>query len=95
MQEFIYQAVPLFSYRPWPWTAVDWKVEIEKKRREEASSLWEHKAESITTNETMEFYHNPQKNLFYRRPGRIASAGKLGLGVADLKRIDHGKIRLG
>jgi hypothetical protein len=61
---------------------------IEKKRREEGvPRSGSTNAESITTN-GMEFYHNPRKNLFYRRPGHIASAGSLGLGVADLKRID-------
>jgi hypothetical protein len=57
-------------------------------------SVWEHNADSITSS-SQEFYHDPNKNLFYRRPGHIASAGKLGLGVADLKRIDHGRIALG
>jgi uncharacterized protein (DUF362 family) len=67
---------------------------IEKKRREEgAPSLWQHDENSITSN-SQEFYHNPNKNLFYRRPGHIASAAKLGLGIADLKRIDHGQISL-
>lgn len=68
---------------------------IEKKRREEgAPSVWEHDPKSITPN-SQEFYHNSSKNLFYRRPGHIAVAGKLGLGIADLKQIDHGRIRLG
>jgi uncharacterized protein (DUF362 family) len=95
VQEFIYQAgILLFGTDPVAMDTVELDA-IEKKRREEGvPSLWEHNAESITTN-GMEFYHNPRKNLFYRRPGHIASAGKLGLGVADLKRIDHGQIRLG
>src|SRR6266851_2644518 len=65
---------------------------IEKKRREEgAPSVWEHDPKSITTNNE-EFFHSPSKNLFYRRPGHIAAAGKLGLGIADLQRIDHRQI---
>ncbi len=65
---------------------------IEKKRREEgAPSVWEHDPKSITMN-NQEFFHSPSKNLFYRRPGHIAAAGKLGLGVADLQRIDHRRI---
>lgn len=68
---------------------------IEKKRREKgAPSLWEHDPASITSNNE-EFFHNPNKNLFYRRPGHIAAAGKLGLGVADLGRIEHRQILLG
>ena len=95
VQEFIYQAgILFFGTDPVAMDTVELDA-IEKKRREEGvPSLWEHNAESITTN-GMEFYHNPRKNLFYRRPGHIASAGSLGLGVADLKRIDHGQIRLG
>jgi uncharacterized protein (DUF362 family) len=62
---------------------------IEKKRVERgAPSLWLHDPNSITTSSD-EFYHDATKNLFYRQPGHIAAAGKLGLGVADLKQIDH------
>ena len=68
---------------------------IENKRKEKgAPSLWEHDPGSITSNNE-EFFHNPNKNLFYRRPGHIAAAGKLGLGVADLGRIEHRRILLG
>jgi len=62
---------------------------IEKKRRKEgAPSVWDISPTSITPDND-EFYKNPAKNLFYRRPGHIASAGKLGLGVSDLKKINH------
>jgi uncharacterized protein (DUF362 family) len=65
---------------------------IEKKRRQEgAPSVWEHDPASITSDDR-EFFHDPKKNLFYRRPGHIASAGKLGLGVSDPARIDHLRI---
>jgi uncharacterized protein (DUF362 family) len=95
VQDFIYQAgILFFGTDPVAIDTVELEA-IEKKRREEGvPSVWTHDPESITTN-SHEFYHNPQKNLFYRRPGHIASAGKLGLGVADLKRIDHGRINLG
>jgi uncharacterized protein (DUF362 family) len=62
---------------------------IERKRRERgAPSLWQHDPSSITTDNN-EFFHDASKNLFFRQPGHIAAAGKLGLGVADLKQIDH------
>ncbi len=62
---------------------------IETKRRERGvSSLWQHDPNSITTNNN-DFYHDAAKNLFFRQPGHVAAAGKLGLGVADLKQIDH------
>jgi uncharacterized protein (DUF362 family) len=95
VQDFIYQAgILYFGTDPVAIDTVELEA-IEKKRREEGvPSVWEHDADSITSN-SQEFYHDPKKNLFYRRPGHIASAGKLGLGIADLKRIDHSRIRLG
>jgi uncharacterized protein (DUF362 family) len=62
---------------------------IEKKRRERgAPSLWQHDPKSITADNN-EFFHDAAKNLFFRQPGHVAAAGKLGLGIADLKQIDH------
>jgi uncharacterized protein (DUF362 family) len=62
---------------------------LEKKRRERgAPSLW-HKDPSSITADNNEFFHDASKNLFFRQPGHVAAAGKLGLGVADLKQIDH------
>jgi uncharacterized protein (DUF362 family) len=62
---------------------------IEKKRGEHgAPSIWQHDPSSITP-DINAFFHDASKNLFFRQPGHIAAAGKLGLGVADLKQIDH------
>ena len=62
---------------------------IDRKRRERgAPSVWDHDPSSITP-DTEVFFHDASKNLFFRQPGHIAEAGKLGLGVADLKHIDH------
>jgi len=62
---------------------------IEKKRSERgAPSLWHHDPNSIT-GDSNAFYHDASKNLFFRQPGHIAEAAKLGLGVADVKQIDH------
>ena len=62
---------------------------IEKKRRVHgAPSVWERDASSLTP-DTNVFFHDAAKNLFFRQPGHIAAAGKLGLGVSDLKQIDH------
>ena len=62
---------------------------IEQKRREHgAPSVWEHDPGSITADNNL-FFHDASKNLFFRQPGHIAAAGKLGLGVSDLKQIDH------
>jgi uncharacterized protein (DUF362 family) len=62
---------------------------IENKRRERgAPSLWQHDPNSITEDND-DFFHDAAKNLFFRQPGHIAAAGELGLGIADLKQIDH------
>jgi len=62
---------------------------IEKKRRERgAPSLWQHDPSSITPDGGI-FFRDSSKNLFFRQPGHIAAAGKLGLGTFDLKQIDH------
>jgi uncharacterized protein (DUF362 family) len=67
---------------------------IENKRRAKgAPSLWDHDPKSITMS-NQEFFHDPSKNLFYRQPGHIAAAGKLGLGISDMKQIDRRTIRL-
>jgi len=94
VQDFIYQAGIIYlGTDPVAIDSIELEA-IEKMRRERgAPSVWEHNVKSITS-DSGEFYHNPHKNLFYRRPGHIASAGKLGLGIADLNRIDHGRIHL-
>jgi uncharacterized protein (DUF362 family) len=94
-QDFIYQSgLMLVSTDPVAMDTVELEI-IEKKRREEgAPSVWEHKASSITRN-NQEFYTDASKNLFYRQPGHIAAAAKLGLGVADTKAIEHRKLQIG
>ncbi len=79
-QNFIYPAgIVMVSTDPVAMDTVELEA-IEKKRREEgAPSVWEHKSSSITAN-GREFYLDASKNLFYRQPGHIAAAGKLGLG---------------
>ena len=93
-QDFIYQAgLMLVSTDPVAMDTVELDI-IEKKRREEgAPSIWEHKPSSLTRNGG-EFYRDASKNLFYRQPGHIAAAGKLGLGVSDLKTIDWRKVEM-
>jgi uncharacterized protein (DUF362 family) len=62
---------------------------IEAKRREEgAPSVWSRDPKSLT-DDGGEFYEDATKNLYYRQPHHIAAAGKLGLGVSELKQIDH------
>ena len=65
---------------------------IEAKRKERgAPSVWLHDPSSITDDNNA-FFHDPSKNLFFRQPGHIAAAGKLELGIADLKQIDHRRL---
>lgn len=89
VQEFIDQpGILLVSTDPVALDTIELEA-IEKKRRARgAPSLWQHDASSITTDNN-EFFHDASKNLFFRQPGHIAAAGKLGLGVSDLKQIDH------
>ena len=94
-QEFIYQAgILMVSTDPVAMDTIELQI-IDKKRKEQgAPSVWERNAKSITTNNG-EFYQDASKNLYYRQPGHIAAAGKLGLGVSDLKQIDHRQVRMG
>src|SRR6266852_2784316 len=89
VQDFIDQAgILYFGTDPVAIDTVELEA-IEKKRREEGvPSLLQHDPNSITMDNN-EFFHDASKNLFFRQPGHIAAAGKLGLGVADLKQIDH------
>jgi uncharacterized protein (DUF362 family) len=62
---------------------------IEAKRLAEgAPSVWSRDPKSLTENGG-EFYEDATKNLYYRQPHHIAAAGERGLGVSDVKRIDH------
>jgi uncharacterized protein (DUF362 family) len=62
---------------------------IEKKRHERGvPSLWDHDEKSLTPDSGV-FFRDATKNLFFRQPGHVAAAGKLGLGISDLKQIDH------
>ncbi len=89
VQDFIDQAgILLVATDPVALDTIELEA-IEKKRRERgAPSLWQHDPNSITTDNN-DFYHDAAKNLFFRQPGHVAAAGNLGLGVADLKQIDH------
>lgn len=89
VQQFIDQAgILLAATDPVALDTVELEA-IEKKRAERgAPSVWQHDPDSITTSSDA-FYHDASKNLFFRQPGHIAAAGKLGLGVSDLKQIDH------
>jgi len=92
VQDFIHPAGTLYlGTDPVAIDTVELEVIEQKRQKEGAPSVWEHDPASITSN-YQEFFHNPSKNLFYRRPGHIAAAGKLGLGIADLKQIDHRRI---
>jgi uncharacterized protein (DUF362 family) len=58
---------------------------IEAKRKAEgAVSVWDRSPETIAARPDAD---NPNQNAFYREPGHIEFAGKLGLGVYDKQRI--------
>ncbi len=89
VQDFIDQAgILLVATDPVALDTIELEA-IEGKRRErDAPSLWDRDPNSITADNN-EFFHDATKNLFFRQPGHIAAAGKLGLGVANPKQIDH------
>jgi hypothetical protein len=89
VQNFIDQTgILLFSTDPVAMDSIELDAIESKRKQKSAPSVWEHDPKSITAN-SEEFYHDATKNLFFRQPGHIAAAGKLGLGVSDLKQIDH------
>src|SRR5579863_10174247 len=89
VQEFIDQpGILMLATDPVAMDIVELEA-IEKKRSEHgAPSVWQHDPSSITP-DIDAFFHDASKNLFFRQPGHIAAAGKLGLGIGDLKQIDH------
>jgi len=94
VQDFIEQAGTLyFGTDPVAMDTVELQAIENKRRQKGAPSVWEHDPKSITMN-SEEFFHDPTKNLFYRQPGHIAAAGKLGLGVSDPNQIDHRSVQV-
>lgn len=89
VQDFIEQPGILFAATdPVAMDTIELEA-IERKRREHgAPSLWQRDPTSITADSNL-FFHDASRNLFFRQPGHIAEAGKLGLGVSDLDQIDH------
>ncbi len=89
VQEFIDQpGILMVSTDPVAMDTVELAA-IDKKRAEKgAPSVWARDPSSITP-DTNAFFHDAGKNLFFRQPGHIAAAGKLGLGIGDLNQIDH------
>jgi uncharacterized protein (DUF362 family) len=94
-EDFIEQAgTLLMGTDPVAIDAVELQTIESKRRQKGVPSLWEHDPKSITMS-TEEFFRDATKNLFYRQPGHIQAAGKLGLGVSDLERIDRRVVEVG
>jgi uncharacterized protein (DUF362 family) len=93
-QDFIYQAgLMMVGTDPVAMDTIELEKIEAKRCKEGAPSVWSREPKSITEN-GFEFYQNAAKNLFYRQPHHIAAAGKLGLGISDLKQIDQRSIRI-
>src|SRR6267378_108200 len=91
-QDFIYQAgLMMVGTDPVAMDTIELEKIEAKRCKEGAPSVWSREPKSITEN-GFEFYQNAAKNLFYRQPHHIAAAGKLGLGISDLKQIDQRSI---
>jgi len=93
-QDFIYQAgLMMIGTDP---VAID-TIELEGLKPNEARKVrpqFGRVNRRASTENAFEFYQNADKNLFYRQPHHIAAAGKLGLGISDLKQIDQRSIRI-
>src|SRR5882672_7916809 len=88
-QDFIHQAgVMLVGTDPVAMDTIELEKIEAKRSAEGAPSVWSRDPNSLTQDGT-EFYQDAAKNLFYRQPHHIAAAGKLGLGISDLKQIDR------
>jgi uncharacterized protein (DUF362 family) len=89
VQEFIDQpGILMAATDPVAMDSVELEGIEAKRLARGAPSLWQRDPSSITSDNDV-YFHDPSKNLFFREPGHIAAAGQLGLGVADLKQIDH------
>jgi uncharacterized protein (DUF362 family) len=64
----------------------------DKRKQEGAISVWERDRKYFGT--TAQWQANPNVNRFDRETGHIEYASKLGLGVYDVRTIDHAEIRL-
>jgi uncharacterized protein (DUF362 family) len=89
VQEFIDQTgILMAATDPVAMDSIELEAIEAKRLARGAPSLWQHDPSSITSDNDV-YLHDSSKNLFFREPGHIAAAGKLGLGVADLNQIDH------
>jgi uncharacterized protein (DUF362 family) len=89
VQEFIDQpGILMAATDPVAMDSIELEAIEAKRLARGVPSLWQHDPGSITSDNDV-FFHDASKNLFFREPGHVAAAGKLGLGIADLKQIDH------
>jgi uncharacterized protein (DUF362 family) len=58
----------------------------DQRKAEHALSVWDHSPSHVNPN-ARDYEFNPNVNHFYREPGHIEYASRLGLGVYDLSRI--------
>lgn len=66
---------------------------IEAKRKEVgAISVWERSPQYLAKGN--EWHDNPNLTPFFREPGHIEHAASLGLGIADLNKIQHWKLKV-
>ena len=63
-------------------------VDAERKAHG-AISIWNRSKKTLNSVNHGNWTINPNVNVFIREPGHVAYAGKLGLGVSDLKLIQH------
>ncbi|MGH9407245.1 MAG: DUF362 domain-containing protein [Terriglobia bacterium] len=95
LQQFIAQpGILLIGTDPVAVDTIELATITKKRELEGALSLWDRDPANIVRREP-EYFRDPHKNLFFRQPAHIEAAGRLGLGVWELKKIDHRKIAMG
>lgn len=91
--EFVWEAKTLLiGTDPVAIDRVELEIVEEKRRQVGAPSLWDRSPEHI--GRTADIERTAQRNPFYREPGHIRRASEIGLGVWEIEKIDHRRIRL-
>ncbi|MGH9434168.1 MAG: DUF362 domain-containing protein [Terriglobia bacterium] len=89
VQQYIAQpGILLIGTDPVALDTIELDIITRKRQIEGALSLWDRNPANITQDER-EYFHNPHKNLFFRQPAHIEAAGRLGLGVWEMNKIDR------
>jgi hypothetical protein len=95
LQQFIGQpGLLLFGTDPVAVDTIELAIISKKRELEGALSLWDRNPANMAK-DGQEYSLNPRKNLFFRQPAHIEAAGRLGLGVWEINKINYSKVEMG